>query len=112
VSVTPGSLVQELLLTVPSIIEMPVTPAVRAAWYEMLAGLPDVENLGTITDVNGQQGQAIADTADYRGCGEQPCLEHVSYTSLPAGRRGLDGARRPVLLRDLPDPVLDEPEPA
>lgn len=67
-----GNPVQYLLWTVPSVIEMPVTPAVRAALYEVLAGLPGVESLGTVTDVGGQQGTAISYTAGYTDCGMQP----------------------------------------
>jgi hypothetical protein len=107
-----GNSVQYLLMTVPSVIEMPVTPAVRAALWEVLAGLPGVRDDGTVTDVDGQQGQAISYTAGYKECGMQPYLnagnrwlfdscgiqqvvvigsdgmpmaEELRYTSLPAG---------------------------
>jgi len=44
---------------------------VRAARYEMLASLPAVVSLGTLTDVAGQQGEAVGYTASYTGCGTQ-----------------------------------------
>lgn len=71
-----GSSIQDqisyLLQSVPEVLEMPVTPAVRAALYEMLAALPGMQNLGTVTDVGGQQGYAVGYTASYdHGCGGQ-----------------------------------------
>ncbi|HSZ43614.1 MAG TPA: hypothetical protein VK817_26915 [Trebonia sp.] len=108
-----GNAVQYLLWTVPSVIEMPVTPAVRAALWKVLAALPGVQDQGTVTDVDGQQGQAISYTAGYKDCAMQPYVsgsypeylfssctikqtvvigsdgmpmaEELSYTKLPAG---------------------------
>jgi hypothetical protein len=110
-----GNVVQQLLFEVPAVIQMPVTPGVRAALYEMLAGLPGVKDLGTISDIAGQQGQAISYTAGDTGCGQQsfasaaglgmlstfssctiqqilvigsdgmPMAEELRYTELPAG---------------------------
>jgi hypothetical protein len=60
-----------LMRTVAAVVQMPVTPAVRAARYEMLASLPAVVSLGTLTDVGGQQGEAVGYTASYTGCGTQ-----------------------------------------
>ncbi|MEV4257113.1 CU044_5270 family protein [Spirillospora sp. NPDC049652] len=37
----------------------PVRPAVRAATYRVLADLPDVRSLGTVTDQKGRRGQAL-----------------------------------------------------
>ncbi|GII32561.1 CU044_5270 family protein [Planotetraspora mira] len=39
--------------------DMPVKPAVRAAAYEVLAGLNDVRSLGEVTDALGRKGQGI-----------------------------------------------------
>lgn len=94
---------------------MPVTPAVRGALYEVLAALPGVKDLGAVTDVDGQQGQAISYTAGDTECGMQtyqnadgssilptfgsctiqqvlvigadgmPMAEELRYTKLPAG---------------------------
>jgi hypothetical protein len=57
-----------LLQTVPAIMEMPVTSAVRAALYRMLADLPGMENLGEVKDPAGQQGDAVGYTASYKDC--------------------------------------------
>ena len=57
-----------LLQTVPAIMEMPVTSAVRAALYRMLADLPGTENLGQVKDPAGQQGDAVGYTASYQDC--------------------------------------------
>ncbi|GAA4361173.1 hypothetical protein GCM10023088_01290 [Actinomadura verrucosospora] len=42
------------------VMEMPVKPAVRAAAFRMLAGLPAVRSLGKVTDPQGRTGNAIA----------------------------------------------------
>ncbi|GLW11220.1 hypothetical protein Misp01_63480 [Microtetraspora sp. NBRC 13810] len=42
--------------------EMPVKPAVRAAAYRVLAGIPGVRSLGEVTDVLGRKAQGIART--------------------------------------------------
>ena len=60
---------QAYLFQVPAVLDMPVTPAVRAALYRLLAGVPGVRSLGTVTDVAGQQGVAVAHTEKYAGCG-------------------------------------------
>ncbi|GII53566.1 hypothetical protein Pth03_19550 [Planotetraspora thailandica] len=39
--------------------DMPVKPAVRAAAYQVLAGLDDVRSLGEVTDTLGRKGQGI-----------------------------------------------------
>ena len=49
----------------------PATPAVRAALYTLLAGLPGVRSLGAVTDVAGQAGVAVAHTEKYSRCGSQ-----------------------------------------
>ena len=58
-----------LLQVIPPVLDMPVTPAVRAALYEVLAGLPGVRSLGVTRDVAGQQGAGVAYSAGYTGCG-------------------------------------------
>ncbi|GAA1286839.1 hypothetical protein Psi02_53330 [Planotetraspora silvatica] len=40
--------------------DMPVKPAVRAAAYQVLAGLGDVRSLGEVTDALGRKGQGIS----------------------------------------------------
>ncbi|RFU38617.1 hypothetical protein DZF91_26755 [Actinomadura logoneensis] len=42
----------------------PVRPAVRAAAYRVLADLPDVRSLGTVTDLRGRRGQALTRQGD------------------------------------------------
>ncbi|SPT52031.1 CU044_5270 family protein [Actinomadura madurae] len=42
------------------VMDMPVKPAVRAAGFRMLAGLPEVRSLGKVTDPEGRTGDAIA----------------------------------------------------
>jgi hypothetical protein len=108
-----GSTTSHLFQTVPAVLEMPVTPAVRAALYTLLAGLPGVRSLGAVTDVAGQSGVAVAHTEKYRGCGQQitsgggwagfssctvqqiliigpddgmPLAEELRYVSLPPGQ--------------------------
>ena len=66
-----GSATSYLFQTVPAVLEMPVTPAVRAALYTLLAGLPGVRSLGAVTDVAGQAGVAVAHTEKYSRCGSQ-----------------------------------------
>jgi hypothetical protein len=66
-----GTATSYLLQTVPAVLEMPVTPAVRSALYKLLASLPGMQSIGAITDVAGQQGIAVAYTARYSGCGRQ-----------------------------------------
>jgi hypothetical protein len=112
-----GTATSYLFQTVPTVLEMPVTPAVRSALYKLLASLPGVQSIGRITDVAGQQGVAVAYTARYSGCGRQidpsssanpaplfssctvqqvliigpddgmPLAEELRYTQLPAGQQ-------------------------
>jgi hypothetical protein len=58
-----------LLQAVPPVLQMPVTPAVRSALYRMLAKMPGIRSLGTVKDVSGKQGAAVAYTASYTNCG-------------------------------------------
>lgn len=58
-----------LLQAVPPVLQMPVTPAVRSALYRMLAAMPGIQNLGTVKDVSGKQGAAVAYTGKYANCG-------------------------------------------
>jgi hypothetical protein len=111
-----GTATSYLFQTVPSVLEMPVTPAVRSALYKLLASLPGVQSMGPITDVAGRQGVAVAYSARYSGCGRQsdptsssspaplfssctvqqvliigpadgiPLAEELRYTQLPAGQ--------------------------
>jgi hypothetical protein len=116
VHIGAGNATSYLFQTVPAVLEMPVTPAVRSALYKLLASLPGVQSIGPITDVAGQQGVAVAYTARYSGCGQQivpasaanpaplfssctvqqvliigpddgmPLAEELRYTQLPAGQ--------------------------
>lgn len=79
---TPAS--AYLLLTVPDIMEMPVTPAVRAALYQMLAGLPGMQSLGKVTDPTGRQGEGIGYTGTYRNCARSPLPGDVSLATYPS----------------------------
>lgn len=60
-----------LFEVVPGLLTLPVAPAVRAALYRLLAGLPGVQGLGHVTDPAGQQGAAVAITSQVRHCGAQ-----------------------------------------
>lgn len=42
----------------------PVRPALRAATYRVLAGLPDVRSLGMVTDARGRRGEALSRHGD------------------------------------------------
>ena len=57
-----------LLQAVPPVLQMPVTPAVRSALYRMLAAMPGIRSLGTVKDVSGKQGAAVAYTGRYANC--------------------------------------------
>lgn len=111
-----GTATSYLFQTVPAVLEMPVTSAVRSALYRLLASLPGVQSIGPITDVAGRQGVAVGYTARYSGCGRQidptssanpaplfssctvqqvliigpddgmPLAEELRYTQLPAGQ--------------------------
>jgi hypothetical protein len=74
--VAPGQSASAFLLdgVLPPIMEMPVTPAVRAALYEMLAAMPGIKSLGEVTDPAGQQGEAVSYTATYQNCGQASTL--------------------------------------
>jgi len=78
-----GNTTSYLFQTVPAVLEMPVTPAVRSALYKLLASLPDVQSIGTVTDVAGQQGVAVAYTAGYTGCGGQINLTSSAAANAP-----------------------------
>ena len=79
----PGGVSSYLFLTVPTVLDMPVTPAVRSALYRMLATLPGVRSAGEVRDMAGQQGPAVTLTGRYAPCG------HYS-----AGRFVQTGTRR------------------
>jgi hypothetical protein len=115
--VAPGEAPSAFLLdgVVAPILEMPVTPAVRAALYEMLAAMPGIQSLGEVTDPAGQQGEAVSYTAKYQNCGQAstrtangyalfsscatqeiliidhatglPLAEELRYVGLPAGQQ-------------------------
>jgi hypothetical protein len=50
-----------------NLITMPVPPAVRAAAYRLLAGLPGIEDLGPASDESGRSGLALALPAQTSG---------------------------------------------
>ncbi|HEV7934926.1 MAG TPA: CU044_5270 family protein [Actinomadura sp.] len=53
------------------IMDMPVSPKVRAAAFEMLAGLKTVKTVGMVKDAQGRAGTAIAVTEHTRSAGVQ-----------------------------------------
>jgi hypothetical protein len=61
----------EWLFSVTSsvLMDLPVSRAVRGAAYHVLAGLPGVRALGTVTDQRGRSGQAVATTERQAGQG-------------------------------------------
>lgn len=61
-----------LIQAIPPVLEMPVTPAVRGALYRLLAGLPGVRSLGSMTDPSGRGGAAVAYTGGSQShCGNE-----------------------------------------
>jgi hypothetical protein len=73
----PGQVVNKeeyLFEMTPALLTLPVTPAVRAALYRMLAGLPGVRSLGPVTDAGGRAGVAVALSGRYSGCGQESAL--------------------------------------
>ena len=78
----------------PALLTLPVTPAVRAALYRMLAGLPGVKSLGPVTDAGGRAGVAVALAGRYSGCGQESVLhrdggteEHPAFASCTVEQR-------------------------
>jgi hypothetical protein len=67
-----------LLQAVPPVLQMPVTPAVRSALYRMLAAMPGIRSLGTVKDVSGKQGAAVAYAGRYANCGNGISLNAAS----------------------------------
>jgi len=73
-----------LLQAVPPVLQMPVTPAVRSALYRMLAALPGIQSLGTVKDVSGKHGAAVAYAGRYANCGNgmsRTAARRVLFTS-------------------------------
>jgi hypothetical protein len=64
-----GSLNSYLFQVTPRLLTLPVTPAVRSALYQMLADLPGVRSLGSVRDVAGQRGVAVALSGRFAECG-------------------------------------------
>ncbi|MEV6489977.1 CU044_5270 family protein [Actinoplanes sp. NPDC051633] len=62
----------EWLLTVTGnvVVGLPVSGAVRAAAYRVLADLPGVRALGPVRDQRGRAGEGVAFTWSYRGAGK------------------------------------------
>lgn len=81
--VAPGESPSAYLLdgVIAPILEMPVTPAVRGALYEMLAAMPGIRSLGEVTDPAGQQGEAVSYTAKYQNCGQASTRTSNGYAS-------------------------------
>ena len=73
-----GSIDSYLFSVIPTMFTWPVTPQVRSALYQILAGQPDVQSLGTVQDVAGQTGLAVAVTGNYSQCGDQGILSGSS----------------------------------
>jgi hypothetical protein len=69
-----------LLQAVPTVLQMPVTPAVRSALYRMLAAMPGIRSLGMVKDVSGKQGAAVAYTGRYANCGNGIPLNNGAST--------------------------------
>jgi hypothetical protein len=78
-----GTATSYLFQSVPAVLEMPVTPAVRSALYMLLASLPGVQSAGAATDITGQQGVAVTYTARYLDCGIQLHLTSSAGSSAP-----------------------------
>jgi hypothetical protein len=65
----PGGASSYLFQTVPAVLDLPVTPAVRSALYRMLAALPGVRGADQVRDVAGQTGPAVTLTDRVAPCG-------------------------------------------
>ena len=85
----PGGDSSYLFQTVPMALDLPVTPAVRAALYRLLASLPGVRSAGQVRDVAGQLGQAVTLTGRYAPCGHYSLGRFVQ-----TGTRWLTGTTR------------------
>jgi hypothetical protein len=66
---SPGGLSSYLFQITPTVLDMPVTPAVRSALYRMLAALPGVHSSGLVQDAAGQRGPAVTLDGRYKSCG-------------------------------------------
>ncbi len=78
-----GDATSFLFQTVPAVLEMPVTPAVRSALYQVLASMPGVQSLGAVTDIAGEQGVAVAYTQKYSDCGFEVQLKGRTWAPTP-----------------------------
>lgn len=56
----PSTQTPWLFQVASGLLDMPVTPKVRAAAYRLMAGLDGVRNLGTVSTVDGRAGNAVA----------------------------------------------------
>jgi hypothetical protein len=65
----PGGVSSYLFQITPTVLDMPVTPAVRSALYRMLAALPGVHSSGLVRDAAGQRGPAVTLNGRYKDCG-------------------------------------------
>jgi hypothetical protein len=54
---------------IPRLFELPTTPQVRAALYQVLATLPGVTSLGAVRDASGRAGVAVALSSPVTRCG-------------------------------------------
>lgn len=74
-----------LFSTAADVLIQPVTPAVRASIYRILAGLPSVRAAGPVTDVEGRAGTAVALTWNSpQGAEEERLIIDVKAGSLLA----------------------------
>jgi hypothetical protein len=74
------------------LVDLPVSNAVRAAAFRLLAGLPGVRSLGEVRDMRGRAGQAVAFTQD----GPQIGSFEVRLILDPASGQALGRERRAV----------------
>jgi hypothetical protein len=56
---------QWLFSSATDVLTLPVAPEVRASAYKILAGLTSVQNLGSVTDLKGRTGNAVAIDESY-----------------------------------------------
>jgi hypothetical protein len=89
-----GNPASYLFQTAPTVLDMPVTPAVRSALYRMLASLPGVRSLGQVQDVAGQPGTAVSLSGRYTHCGTR--MRRVSVNSVLGKMLANMGASRVV----------------
>jgi len=78
-----GSFASYLSSTLPGLMTLPVSAAVRHALYQVLASQPGVRDLGQVSDVAGQRGTGLAVTGHWSGCGNEIAITKAGSGPAP-----------------------------